>query len=54
MASAAFPCVASQQEASVPNLDEKECFALSTGVFTSSALYEYFKVPGPFILLLSV
>jgi hypothetical protein len=55
MASSSFPCVASQHEASVPDLDEKEGFALSAGVFTSSAaLYEDFKVSGPFILLLSV
>jgi hypothetical protein len=54
MASSSFPCVASQHEASVPDLDEKEGFALSAGVFTSSALYEDLKVSGPFILLLFV
>jgi hypothetical protein len=54
MASSSFPCVASEREASVPDLDEKEGFALCAGVFTSSALFEDFKVSGPFILSLSV
>lgn len=51
MASSSFPCVASQNEASVPDLDEKEGFALSAGVFTSSALYEDFQGFGAIYLV---